>query len=479
MYRKILIISLGFLFTFLISFADAITLPNGKSVEGVIVEETDEYIKVETQGVPLTYYKNISDQNNNAILTLEDDGCPSGGIRSFKGRMAYRRCHCQLEYPKLRDLEEEFGVNVIGAHKKGTLKEELGEKYYYCAIELEWIEDRIPEYFTECTMQVDKVNERAKQLLKGNQRKPSIVDSEMIRDCRLLPDKESSSDFLRYEKPLRDKAYSPEETVKAYLTERKNAINDEQRKEIEFKYKPRIFRRRSRGVATVIMYKDEKALAAHKNKTFYDGKSVELTEKEATENGLELSFRHKDGYVHFYANLINEDGVWKIESFGRVSLKAKGGKSCGSQKIDSKSGRWALRFMAFSGAFIALSFVLVVAIFVISWLPKRIRICPVEQFKNAQQITIFYSETQKICLLKDSSDFHAIINSLTDEQREEDYDTYVMSIQIQIKNKAYNLEISPIGWNFKGERRNCRRVKDGIALMSLMNSLYDTQQQNN
>ncbi len=49
-----------FLFVLLLPktvFADIIYLESGKTVEGKIIEETDEYIRIDFQGVPLTYYR--------------------------------------------------------------------------------------------------------------------------------------------------------------------------------------------------------------------------------------------------------------------------------------------------------------------------------------------------------------------------------------------------------------------------------------
>ncbi|MCP4651831.1 MAG: hypothetical protein GY858_00375 [Candidatus Omnitrophica bacterium] len=48
-----------FAFCNIVSFCygEIIKLPNGQTVEGTVTEETNEYIKVEIDGVPLTYYK--------------------------------------------------------------------------------------------------------------------------------------------------------------------------------------------------------------------------------------------------------------------------------------------------------------------------------------------------------------------------------------------------------------------------------------
>ena len=44
-----------FLSTFV--FAETVTLKSGSTMEGRLIEETDEYIKIDFQGTPLTYYR--------------------------------------------------------------------------------------------------------------------------------------------------------------------------------------------------------------------------------------------------------------------------------------------------------------------------------------------------------------------------------------------------------------------------------------
>jgi hypothetical protein len=37
-------------------FAETIVLKSGKTIEGKLIEKTDEHIKIDFQGVPLTYF---------------------------------------------------------------------------------------------------------------------------------------------------------------------------------------------------------------------------------------------------------------------------------------------------------------------------------------------------------------------------------------------------------------------------------------
>jgi hypothetical protein len=53
--KKIIYFFIFFLFSFPL-FSETIVLKSGSSLEGKIIERTDEYIKIDFQGIPLTYY---------------------------------------------------------------------------------------------------------------------------------------------------------------------------------------------------------------------------------------------------------------------------------------------------------------------------------------------------------------------------------------------------------------------------------------
>jgi len=57
MKNNLLILLLTLVLFFPVSvFAETIVLKSGKTVEGKLIEKTDKYIKIDFQGVPLTYY---------------------------------------------------------------------------------------------------------------------------------------------------------------------------------------------------------------------------------------------------------------------------------------------------------------------------------------------------------------------------------------------------------------------------------------
>jgi len=54
---KVIFIFLIFVFSFtFLSRAETIKLKNGKTVEAKIIEKTDNYIKLDINSIPITYY---------------------------------------------------------------------------------------------------------------------------------------------------------------------------------------------------------------------------------------------------------------------------------------------------------------------------------------------------------------------------------------------------------------------------------------
>ena len=55
-FKIILLVLIGSLLSVSSVYAETIVLKSGKSVEGKLLEKTDKYIKIDFQGVPVTYY---------------------------------------------------------------------------------------------------------------------------------------------------------------------------------------------------------------------------------------------------------------------------------------------------------------------------------------------------------------------------------------------------------------------------------------
>lgn len=96
MHKRILLISLlaTSLFFCTISFAETILLKSGKTVEGRIIEKTDKYIKIDVEGVPLTYFLNevesvvgqkINSTSGDGILNQPEKASEEKNIKADKG----------------------------------------------------------------------------------------------------------------------------------------------------------------------------------------------------------------------------------------------------------------------------------------------------------------------------------------------------------------------------------------------------------
>ena len=75
------------------AFADSITLFNGNTIEGKILERTDKYIKVESQGVTLTYYldeiKSVN-QSNSSLIDESAQAILEKVISSYNSLQTYK-----------------------------------------------------------------------------------------------------------------------------------------------------------------------------------------------------------------------------------------------------------------------------------------------------------------------------------------------------------------------------------------------------
>lgn len=100
---------------------------------------------------------------------------------------------------------------------------------------------------------------------------------------------------------------------------------------------------------------------------------------------------------------------------------------------------------------------------------RIIRTCPVAEFSRAKKI-IIPLRYRDIVISRDLPEFNSIINNFTDEKIRQDSNVYGTKIIIKIRNRRYAIEVSIEGWNFLGEEKNCRRLRDGIDLMSQIDS---------
>jgi len=149
-------------------------------------------------------------------------------------------------------------------------------------------------------------------------------------------------------------------------------------------------------------------------------------------------------------------------------------KTCPLREEDDADGHhWAFNMVFYVGVLLMIATCGVIIFFIVSTLPKRIKICPVSYFGNSQKILIPSFQDKNIVIPPESEDFAKIINDFTDEKQDSDYSTYSGKIYLRIKNKLYTLEISIAGWNFLGEEKNCRRLRNPIELAQLIDSIRE------
>ena len=65
--RKIITYLLGFIFISHFCSGETIALKSGKTIEGKVIEQTDEYIKIDFHGVPLTFYMEDIDNTSDSV----------------------------------------------------------------------------------------------------------------------------------------------------------------------------------------------------------------------------------------------------------------------------------------------------------------------------------------------------------------------------------------------------------------------------
>lgn len=93
----ILLLVLSLCFPTLI-FAETIVLKSGKTVEGKIIEKTDKYVKIDSEGVPLTYYYDEIEKIEGAQVTVAELPAPQA----------------LPENPEGRFVNEEYGFEIMG-----------------------------------------------------------------------------------------------------------------------------------------------------------------------------------------------------------------------------------------------------------------------------------------------------------------------------------------------------------------------------
>ena len=136
--------------------------------------------------------------------------------------------------------------------------------------------------------------------------------------------------------------------------------------------------------------------------------------------------------------------------------------------------KFAIGTMFWLGILIGVVICVGFVIFMYSLLPfsKRIRTCPAVEFLQAKQIIIPGSDKDMV-ITPDLPEFKSIINNFTDEEIISNPNGVTNTIYIKIRNKRYAIQTSTVGWNFLGEEKSSRRLRNGMELELLINSAVE------
>jgi len=110
MNRKIIIFSILISLSYFPVFAETIIMKSGKTIEAKIIEKTDEYIKVDIDGIPTTYYLDEilridSDEQIELFLTTPANDHLNKGLRYFKENK-YEQA--MSEFKKAIEIDPDF-----------------------------------------------------------------------------------------------------------------------------------------------------------------------------------------------------------------------------------------------------------------------------------------------------------------------------------------------------------------------------------
>jgi hypothetical protein len=105
---------------------------------------------------------------------------------------------------------------------------------------------------------------------------------------------------------------------------------------------------------------------------------------------------------------------------------------------------------------------------------KKAKTCPVAEFARAQQIRIPLPRGEEVIVKPGAASFVEFIDNFTDETKDPSYELYSDKLYIKIDNQLYAIEASLDGWNFEGEERNRRRLRNPIQVIEIVDSFKDT-----
>jgi hypothetical protein len=133
---------------------------------------------------------------------------------------------------------------------------------------------------------------------------------------------------------------------------------------------------------------------------------------------------------------------------------------------------FASKLMFYMGNLMMLAICAGIVIFALSFLPKRIRACPVSTLAKAEKIIVMYGD-KEIVIPGGSEELKVILANLMDERKEADIQIASMKMYIYVKSTRYATQVSMAGWNFLNEVKNSRRLLNNMQVMKAIDSFID------
>jgi hypothetical protein len=119
---------------------------------------------------------------------------------------------------------------------------------------------------------------------------------------------------------------------------------------------------------------------------------------------------------------------------------------------------------------VILAFIFLIgAVFLNSFLHRKSPVCSAKLFLKSSKLEILASAEHAVVIYPQDTDFNLILNNFSDDFREPK-EALSVPLILTINGKKYTIEVSDIGWNFKGEPHGLRRIKDTLALVQLLNN---------
>jgi hypothetical protein len=112
---------------------------------------------------------------------------------------------------------------------------------------------------------------------------------------------------------------------------------------------------------------------------------------------------------------------------------------------------------------------LIGGVFLYSFLHRKSPVCSAEQFLKSDKLEILASDEGSVVIYPQDPAFNLILSNFSDDFHEPK-EALSVPLRLTIGMRRYTIEVSDVGWNFKGEPHGLRRIKDALALVQLLNN---------